>query len=88
MVILQEKLHSIVEKYEAKDFSFFFKSLDGISEEQLKQHHKLYEGYIKKLNEIQGKLQSADLASANGTYSELRKLQVEQTYRIKRVRPA
>lgn len=82
MVSIQERFHSIVDKYEAKDFSFFFESLDGISENQLKQHYTLYEGYVKKINEIQEKLKSADKSSANTTYSELRELQIEQTYAL------
>lgn len=83
MDALQERLHSTIDRYEAKDFSFFFKSLDGISEDQLKQHHTLYEGYVKKINEIQDKLESADMsATFNATYSEFRELHVEQTYAL------
>jgi len=82
MTSIQERFHSTIDKYEAKDFSFFFKSLDGISENQLKQHYTLYEGYVKKINEIQEKLKSADKSSANATYSEIRELQVEQTYAL------
>ena len=82
MVSIQERFHSTVDKYEAKDFSFFFKSLDGISEDQLKQHYTLYEGYIKKINEIQDYLKNADHKSANATYSEMRELQVEQSYAL------
>lgn len=83
MTTLQERLHSTIEKYEAKDFSYFFKSLDGISENQLQQHYKLYEGYINKINLIQDKLTGGDKSSANNaTYSELRELQIEQTYAL------
>jgi len=82
MVSLQERLHSTIDKYEAKDFSFFFKSLKGISENQLKNHYSLYEGYIKKINEIQEKLKTVDKSNANATYSELRELHVEQTYAL------
>jgi Fe-Mn family superoxide dismutase len=55
--------------------------LDGISKEQLKQHHDvLYAGYVKKLSEIEDKLPKADLAGANGTYSELGELMRQQAF--------
>ena len=47
-----------------------------LSETQLKAHFELYEGYVKKLNEIEEGLRSADRESANysfGEYSELRR---------------
>ena len=31
MVQLQERFPSTIDKYEAKDFSYFFKTLDGLS---------------------------------------------------------
>src|SRR3954454_2080242 len=56
--------------------------LDGISRMTIESHHKLYEGYVAKRNEILGKLADVDLASANGTYSELRELKVELTFAV------
>jgi len=56
--------------------------LDGISRETIEAHYKLYQGYVNKRNEILGKLGSADLASANQTYSELRSLKVDLTFAI------
>lgn len=47
-----------------------------LSENQLKAHFMLYQGYVKKLNEIEEKLAKADRTSANysfGEYSELRR---------------
>ena len=82
MVQLQERFHSIVDKYEAKDFSYFFKSLDGLSEELLSKHYELYEGYIKKVNEIQEKLKSADISAANHNYSEMRGLLVDLSHNL------
>ena len=52
MVLIEERLHSIIDKYEAKDFSYFFKTLEGFSEEMLKLHYGLYEGYIKAVNKV------------------------------------
>jgi len=56
--------------------------LDGISRETIDAHYKLYQGYVNKRNEILGKLGSADLSTANQTYSELRSLKVDLTFAI------
>ncbi|MEI8389999.1 MAG: Fe-Mn family superoxide dismutase [bacterium] len=82
MVLQEEKLHSTVDKYEAKDFSYFFETLDGFSEKQLKLHYGLYEGYIKKVNEVNEKLKSADRSSANHNYSEYRNLLVDLSHNL------
>ncbi len=55
--------------------------LDGISAEQLKQHHDvLYAGYVKKLSEIEDALPKADKTKANGTYSEFGELFRQQAF--------
>lgn len=55
--------------------------LDGISENQLKQHHDvLYAGYVKKVNEIQEKLKNVDFGEANATFSMVRELKAEETF--------
>ena len=82
MVLIEERMHSIVQKYEAKDFSYFFDSLEGFSEKQLVLHYGLYEGYIKKVNEINEKLESANLISANHNYSEYRNLLVDLSHNL------
>jgi Fe-Mn family superoxide dismutase len=53
--------------------------LDGISKKTMEEHYKLYEGYVKKANEIWEKLAAMDPdpATANPTYSEIRELKVE-----------
>ena len=56
--------------------------LDGISRETIEAHYKLYEGYVNKRNEILGKLDEVDLASANQVYSEVRALKVDLTFAI------
>jgi len=59
-----------------KDFSHLLGSLEGISDPQLEAHFGLYAGYVKKLNEIEEKLQSADRSQTNysfGEYSELKR---------------
>jgi superoxide dismutase, Fe-Mn family len=56
--------------------------LDGISRETIEAHYKLYQGYVNKRNEILGKLEAVDLASANQVYSELRALKVDLSFAI------
>lgn len=82
MVLLEERMHSTIDKYEAKDFSYFFETLYGFSKEQLKLHYGLYEGYIKKVNEVNEKLKFADKSSANHNYSEYRNLLVDLSHNL------
>src|SRR5438477_1367811 len=56
--------------------------LDGISRAAVEAHYKLYEGYVNKRNEILGKLDGVDLASANQAYSEIRSLKVDLSFAI------
>jgi superoxide dismutase, Fe-Mn family len=60
----------------AKDFSSLLGSLQGFSDAQLTAHFTLYEGYVKKINEIEEKLMTVDRSLANysfGEYSELKR---------------
>jgi len=58
-----------------------YKELEGLSQKQLAEHHDvLYAGYVKKINEIRGKLMQANKADANATYSEIRELKLEETF--------
>lgn len=58
-----------------------FKELSGISSKTIENHYgKLYQGYVKKWQEIQEKLKNADRVLANATFSELRELKVEETF--------
>lgn len=82
MVEMRERFHSIIDNYEAKDFSFFFESLESLSENLLSKHHSLYEGYIKKVNEIQDQLKLVDESYANHNYSENRDLLIELTHNL------
>lgn len=62
--------------HEAKNYDRLITELDGfLSERQLKAHFTLYQGYVKKLNEIEDKLGKA-AREANysfSDYSELRR---------------
>jgi Fe-Mn family superoxide dismutase len=85
MVTIHERLHSTIDKYEAKDFSFFFERLEGMSEEMLTNHQNLYEGYVKKVNEIQEELKFIDKNRANHNYSEQRSLLVDLSHNLNAV---
>src|SRR5919198_1851822 len=56
--------------------------LDGISRATIEAHYKLYEGYVNKRNEILGKLDGVDTATANQVYSEIRALKVDLSFAI------
>ena len=58
-----------------------FQALNGISEKTITIHHdKLYDGYVKKWQEIQEKLKGVDISSANASFSDLRELKVEESF--------
>jgi Fe-Mn family superoxide dismutase len=63
--------------HQPKDYQHLVAQCRGfLSETQLTAHFELYQGYVKKLNEIEQGLKAADRASANysfGAYSELRR---------------
>lgn len=64
-----------------------YKSVPGISEKQLSEHHDvLYAGYVKKYNEIMEKLGSADFGLANATHSDVRELMVEKSFALNGVK--
>ena len=47
--------------HEPKDFRRLISECQGfLSEKQLQAHFTLYQGYVKKLNEIESSLQQAD----------------------------
>ncbi len=64
-----------------------YKELPGLSEKQLSEHHDvLYAGYVKKTNEIRGKLESVSLEGVNATHSDLRELKLEETFALNGVK--
>jgi Fe-Mn family superoxide dismutase len=56
--------------------------LDGISRATVEAHHRLYQGYVAKRNEILGRLGELDAASGNQVYSDIRALKVDLTFAI------
>ena len=64
-----------------------YTSLEGLSERQLKEHHDvLYTGYVKKINEIDEKVKTADKSVANATYSEFGELKREESFALNGVK--
>ena len=64
-----------------------YKSLPGLSERQISEHHDvLLPGYVKKVNEIRAKLPNTDKSNANGTYAELRELKLEEGFAVNAVK--
>ena len=61
-------------QHSANDFSHLLGTLEGISDAQLEAHFKLYQGYVKKLNEIEEKLSSVDRGLTNYTYGDFSEL--------------
>ena len=70
------------EEIAARELKPSLHELDGISRATIEAHYKLYEGYVNKRNEILGKLDGIDLASANQVYSEIRALKVELSFAL------
>ncbi len=67
----------------AQPFSDSIYQMKGISKKAVEEHMVLYQGYIKKYNEIQeelSKLTDADFEAANQTYSKIRELKVELSF--------
>ena len=58
------------------------KDLPGISLRTLWEHFKLYQGYVKKTNEIQKKIDEADKSEANGVYSHIGELKRQETFAV------
>ncbi|VVB66505.1 Superoxide dismutase [Fe] [Candidatus Gugararchaeum adminiculabundum] len=56
------------------DFSKLASEIEGLSDKQIQAHLGLYNGYVKKLNEIETKLTSADPSAANYSFNEFSEL--------------
>jgi len=70
-------------RIEPKKFDHLMRDLDGISARTMTEHHKLYQGYVNKYNEIMAKIAAGpDLSAANQTFSDLRSLKLELSFAI------
>lgn len=63
-----------------------YTSLPGITEKQLSEHYKLYEGYIKKYNELSEAITQVDPAATNATYSEIRETNLEKVFALNAIK--
>ena len=59
---------------EPKNYDHLIGKVKGLSEAQLKAHFTLYQGYVKKLNEIDSKLATVDKSTPNYSYNEYSEL--------------
>ncbi len=68
----------------ARQFPSMEKELDGISKQTMEDHYKLYQGYVKKTNELRGKLKEFDYGQIEGNqvYSDLRAVSVDYTFAL------
>lgn len=69
----------MIQEHEVKPLKW--KKLEGFSERQMGEHHDvLYAGYVKKLNEIEARLESVDKSDANGTFSVVGELKRAEAF--------
>lgn len=68
----------------ARRWPAFDKQLDGISQQTMEDHFKLYEGYAKKANECRKILNEFDYSKIEGNqvYSPLRAVSVDYTFAL------
>ena len=71
--------------FEPKQFSCI-NGVKGLSEKLMTDHYKLYEGYVKKANEISEKLKTVDRSTANATYSDLRALKLGFSFAVNAIK--
>jgi Fe-Mn family superoxide dismutase len=67
-----------------RKFPAMEKQLDGISQQTMEDHYKLYEGYIKKANECRKLLNEFKYSKIEGNqvYSELRAVSIDYTFAL------
>ncbi|MBO0690929.1 MAG: superoxide dismutase [Candidatus Dormibacteraeota bacterium] len=72
------------DEIQPRRFPAFDKELNGISRQTMQDHYKLYEGYLKKVNECRKILNEFDYAQAEGNqvYSPLRAVSIDYTFAL------
>lgn len=58
------------------------KDLEGLTLKMVQEHFKLYQGYVKKSNEMQEKIETADKSEANGVFSFIGELKRQETFAV------
>ena len=72
-----------VTELQAIPFKDSLTRMEGISETTVREHWKLYQGYVTKTNELRAALAALPPdAPANATYSPVRELKVELTFAL------
>ncbi len=71
----------MAQNFTAQEFKSI-RALDGISEDTMTAHYKLYQGYVNKTNEILEKLGKVDASAANQIFSDLRSLKVDLSFAV------
>ncbi|HEY7380351.1 MAG TPA: Fe-Mn family superoxide dismutase [Gaiella sp.] len=71
-----------IEEIAARPLKPALLELNGISRVSVEAHHRLYQGYVAKRNEILGKLAVVDREAANQVYSDLRALKVDLSFAL------
>jgi Fe-Mn family superoxide dismutase len=59
---------------EPKNYEHLIGKIKGLSENQLRAHFTLYQGYVKKLNEVEQKLGTVDKSAPNYSFNEYSEL--------------
>lgn len=74
-----------MKKIEAKQFDFY--GVYGLSENQLRQHEKLYDGYVTKLNLVRSILsEDNNYEDSNSTFSKMRSLKLAESFSLNSVK--
>ncbi len=63
-----------------------YTELPGITKKQLAEHYKLYQGYVKKYNELAALAKKVDLSEPNATYSDVREINLEKVFALNAIR--
>ncbi len=61
-------------------------NIEGIGIKGITEHFKLYEGYVKKTNEIRAKMIVVDKALANSAYSDIGELKRQESFSLNGVK--
>ncbi len=70
----------VLHNYQPRTFDFA--TIHGLTKSQLEQHEKLYQGYVKKRNEIEQALYRVNKDEVAASYAPLRALKVAETFSL------
>ena len=70
------------EALSAQEKKFKFSVDEILSNDNFQNHLELYQGYLKKFNEVSAKLDTVDRSNVNSSSSEFRSLKLDETYNL------